>query len=40
MSEKIESTYEPPEVRDLGRLADITGANLGGAKNEHASVKT
>jgi hypothetical protein len=40
MSEKSESTYEPPQVKDLGRLVDITGANLGGSKNEKSSIKT
>jgi hypothetical protein len=40
MSGNVDSQYEPPQVRDLGSLVDITGATGTGTKNEKTSLKT
>ena len=39
-SQEHAEPYEAPRVEDLGRLEDLTGGNLGGVKNENASIKT
>ena len=39
-SQEHAEPYEAPGVEDLGRLEDLTGANLGGVKSEGSSIKT